>query len=127
MWLYHVPFTICVVSVLRIAFCDKKRAFEIQTLMHFYIMITSLRLIFLFHNLLVFAISIKSRRRQLSVHILRINNICTKRGRQICQYCQFLWIYYSFSSSSIEKFPPLSGEPNSSTDVLDCPFGFIAN
>ena len=26
MWLYHVPFTICVVSVLKIAFCDKKRA-----------------------------------------------------------------------------------------------------
>ena len=24
MWLYHVPFTICVVSVLKIAFCDKK-------------------------------------------------------------------------------------------------------
>jgi hypothetical protein len=25
MWLYHVPFTICVVSVLKIAFCDKKK------------------------------------------------------------------------------------------------------
>jgi hypothetical protein len=25
MWLHHVPFTICVVSVLKIAFCDKKK------------------------------------------------------------------------------------------------------
>ena len=25
MWLYHVPFTICVVSVLKIAFCDQKK------------------------------------------------------------------------------------------------------
>ena len=25
MWLYHVPYTICVVSVLEIAFCDKKK------------------------------------------------------------------------------------------------------
>ena len=25
MWLYHVPFTICVVSVLTIAFCDQKK------------------------------------------------------------------------------------------------------
>ena len=29
MWLYHVPFTICVVSVLKIAFCDKKKSLTI--------------------------------------------------------------------------------------------------
>ena len=28
MWLYHVPFTICVVSVLKIAFCDKQKKRE---------------------------------------------------------------------------------------------------
>jgi hypothetical protein len=29
MWLYHVPFAICVVSVLKIAFCDKKKSLTI--------------------------------------------------------------------------------------------------
>jgi hypothetical protein len=29
MWLYHVPFTICVVSVLEIAFYDKKKSLTI--------------------------------------------------------------------------------------------------
>ena len=29
MWLYHVPFTICVVSVLKIAFCDEKKSLAI--------------------------------------------------------------------------------------------------
>ena len=29
MWLYHVPFTICVVSVLKIAFCDQKKSLTI--------------------------------------------------------------------------------------------------
>ena len=29
MWLYHVPFTICVVSVLKIAFCDNKKSLTI--------------------------------------------------------------------------------------------------
>ena len=44
MWLYHVPFTICVVSVLKIAFCDKKKSLTI-----FY-----LDLLFFFKQLMIF-------------------------------------------------------------------------
>ena len=44
MWLYHVPFTICVVSVLKIAFCDNKKSLTI-----FY-----LNLLFFFKHLTIF-------------------------------------------------------------------------
>ena len=44
MWLYHVPFAICVVSVLKIAFCDKKKSLTI-----FY-----LNLLFFFKHLTIF-------------------------------------------------------------------------
>ena len=35
MWLYHVPFTICVVSVLKIAFCDSLTIFYLNLLFFF--------------------------------------------------------------------------------------------
>jgi hypothetical protein len=44
MWLYHVPFIICVVSVLKIAFCDQKKGLTI-----FY-----LNLLFFFKHLTIF-------------------------------------------------------------------------
>ena len=36
MWLYHVPFTICVVSVLKIAFCDQKKSLTIISTYYFF-------------------------------------------------------------------------------------------
>ena len=44
MWLYHVPFTICVVSVLKMAFCDKKKSLTIF----------DLNLLFFFKHLAIF-------------------------------------------------------------------------
>jgi hypothetical protein len=35
-WLYHVPFTICVVSVLKIAFCDQKKSLTIISTYYFF-------------------------------------------------------------------------------------------
>ena len=36
MWLYHVPFTICVVFVLKIAFCDQKKSLTIISTYYFF-------------------------------------------------------------------------------------------
>ena len=45
MWLYHVPYTICVVSVLEIAFCDKKKSLTIFYLNFYFFFSSILRIL----------------------------------------------------------------------------------
>ena len=101
MWLYHVPFSICVVSVLKITFCDKKKSLTI-----FY-----LDLLFFIKHLTIF-----NKKGQASLHI----HACIVLMNYLIKYVYttaMFHLYYDYQrdlwcggETSYDSYTKLTGE-----------------